>query len=84
MFHHLEDVNCNSNAYKRAPIEDDRIMGAVKKPRSAVQLEANGPTSPRREQLLGYLPYCSEPSEFPAFENGKQYGSGFPIMNGEK
>ncbi|CAL9062821.1 unnamed protein product, partial [Musa banksii] len=27
--------NKTNNAYKRAPIEDDRIMGAVKKPRSA-------------------------------------------------
>nr|XP_018684969.1 PREDICTED: uncharacterized protein LOC103993018 [Musa acuminata subsp. malaccensis] len=65
--------NKTNNAYKRAPIEDDRIMGAVKKPRSAVQLEANCPTSPRREQLLGCLPYCSEPSEFPAFENGAKH-----------
>ncbi|XP_064971522.1 uncharacterized protein LOC103993018 [Musa acuminata AAA Group] len=65
--------NKTNNAYKRAPIEDDRIMGAVKKPRSAVQLEANGPTSPRREQLLGCLPYCSEPSEFPAFENDAKH-----------
>ncbi|RZR96170.1 hypothetical protein BHM03_00025154 [Ensete ventricosum] len=32
-----------------------------------MQQKAN---APRREQLLGCLPYCTEPSEFPAFENG--------------
>ncbi|URE19370.1 hypothetical protein MUK42_05005 [Musa troglodytarum] len=62
-----------TNTYKRAPIEDDKIMGAVKRPRSAVQQEANAPTSPWREHLLGCLPFCTEPSEFPAFENGAKH-----------